>query len=77
MSAEAKAPEMKEPTDEGISDTDDTDKQFVDIIDEDSARGETFTREDLEALPPDHGGQFIWLILLLGFLNLKLANDDL
>lgn len=77
MSAEAKAPEMKEPTDEGISDTDDTDKQFVDIIDEDSARGATFTREDLEALPSDHEGQFIWLILLLGFLNLKLANDDL
>ncbi|XP_045427453.1 ciliogenesis and planar polarity effector 1 isoform X3 [Pipistrellus kuhlii] len=54
MSTEAKAPEMKEPDDEGISDTDDTDKQFVDIIDEDSLRGETFTQEELEALPPDH-----------------------
>lgn len=77
MPTEAKTPEMKEPNDEGISITDDTDKQFIDIIDEDPLRVETFTQEELETLPSDHEGQFIWLIFSLGFLNLKLANGYL
>ncbi|XP_054571293.1 ciliogenesis and planar polarity effector 1 [Eptesicus fuscus] len=54
MPTEAKTPEMKEPNDEGISVTDDTDKQFIDIIDEDPLRVETFTQEELETLPSDH-----------------------
>lgn len=75
MPAEARTPEIKETNEEGISVSDDTDKQVIDIIDEDLLRGDTFTQEELEALPPDHEGQFIWLISLLGFINLKLVND--
>ncbi|EPQ11667.1 hypothetical protein D623_10029263 [Myotis brandtii] len=54
MPAEARTPEIKETSEEGISVTDDTDKQVVDIIDEDLLRGDTFTQEELETLPPDH-----------------------
>lgn len=75
MPTEARTPEIKETNEESISVTDDTDKQVVDIIDEDLLRGDTFTLEELETLPPDHEGQVIWLISLLGFINLKLVND--
>ncbi|XP_070267917.1 ciliogenesis and planar polarity effector 1 [Myotis yumanensis] len=54
MPTEAKTPEIKETSEEGISVTDDTDKQVVDIVDEDLLRGDTFTQEELETLPPDH-----------------------
>lgn len=71
----AKTPDIKETNDEGISVTDDTDKQVIDLIDEDLESVGTSTQEELDALPPDHGGQFTWLIFLLGFINLKLVND--
>lgn len=67
--AEAKTPETKDPSDESISVTDDTDKQFVDIIDEDPVSGETFTQEELETLPPDHEGPRIWLNFCVALLS--------
>lgn len=69
-------PEMKKTKDEIISVTDDTEKEFIDI-DEDLLEVETFDQEEMEIHLPDHEGQFIRVIFLFGFINLKLVNDYL
>uniref|UniRef100_A0A8D0RE09 Ciliogenesis and planar polarity effector 1 n=1 Tax=Sus scrofa TaxID=9823 RepID=A0A8D0RE09_PIG len=53
MPAEVTNPKIKETSDEIISVTDDTEKEFVDI-DEDLLEVETFTQEEMDAYPSDY-----------------------
>lgn len=55
MPAEVTNPKIKETSDEIISVTDDTEKEFVDI-DEDLLEVETFTQEEMDAYPSDYEG---------------------
>uniref|UniRef100_A0A8D1YDM7 Ciliogenesis and planar polarity effector 1 n=1 Tax=Sus scrofa TaxID=9823 RepID=A0A8D1YDM7_PIG len=56
MPAEVTNPKIKETSDEIISVTDDTEKEFVDI-DEDLLEVETFTQEEMDAYPSDYEGE--------------------
>lgn len=55
MPAEVTNPKIKETSDEIISVTDDTKKEFVDI-DEDLLEVEIFTQEEMDAYPSDYEG---------------------
>lgn len=55
MPTEAKNPEIKETSEEVISVTDDTGKEFIDI-DEDLSEVETFTQEEMDVCLSDYEG---------------------
>lgn len=76
MPTKAENPEIKETNDEITSGTGDTEKEHIGI-DEDLLEIETFTQEEVNTYLSVYEGQFIWLIFLFNFINLKLVNDYL